>query len=184
MGRRVAPSVVHNVPQSSAQELVDKMNSLLAVLSDLAGERYQRDATTNVVCIMTVREQDRFAAYRNGNYAVMFIPVIHPPHRYALEVYAHGYNCGNEQAADTKAKTGDYTTAREIYQLLKRFGREGEWERVEQKLALLDELEKVGRSETTVAKFVALCNDYANVTDFAQIDQITPVAVTNLFELP
>lgn len=165
--------------------LLDEVNSLSGFLWELAAERYSAVSKRGEVWILTVHDGWNIRKFKDKKYTVVSLPAVQPINKIGLCRYAAQYNALNEQAADQMVKNGRYKDARELYQLVLRFHcpDEAPKEQVEQKLSILDKLEKGQNVEANLKEFGELTLELGSLLDLSGIDRIQPKEVTNLLNL-
>src|SRR4051812_10282638 len=136
-------------PQGSAGSREDELayiNSLHRLISDLAAEKFNENSARNETWIFTVHDGNGLRKYMDDKkYTLISLPARDKADYWAMMVYSGHYNSLILQSTDLIVKTGNYATAKQVYQLLLRFACKEKGglpkEPIERRLALLAQLE-------------------------------------------
>jgi hypothetical protein len=161
---------------------LSEINSLGAMLFELANERFDEDRKANRKCLMSAHWQNPALTFTDGEFTVISLPYVQHT-EYGIRLYCNHYNSFVEYEADTAVKEGRYPEAEKRLRLLKHFGNEELWPSYDQKLELMKNIRNNKNEDPAFAKYMELSNTPYSVLRLSSLRKEQPTPVTNLLEV-
>ncbi len=161
---------------------LNEINSLGAMLFELANERFQEDRKANRKYLMSAHWQKPSLTFTDGEFTVISLPYVEHT-EYGVRLYCNHYNSFIEYEADSAVKEGRYPEAEKRLRLLRHFGNEELWPTYDQKLELIKTIRNNNKEDPAFAKYMEMSNPPYSVLQLSSLRKQQPTPVTNLLEV-
>jgi hypothetical protein len=161
---------------------LSEINSLGAMLFELASQRFDEDRKANRKYLMSAHWQKPSLTFTDGEFTVISLPYVEHT-EYGVRLYCNHYNSFVEYEADSAVNEGRYSEAEKRLRLLRHFGNEELWRTYDQKLDLLKMIHHNSKEDGAFVKYMELSNPPYSVLQLSSVRKQQPTPVTNLLEV-